>query len=164
MKEFEIFTLVLSGVAILISAAALWASVSAARGANKANREVIATQHAQTEFQIREGIQARSEQLQKLALDAAKIPKSDTESMQLLAATLRSAQENFLNAYDVACASYRDGKIDKIRFKKSYQLEIHQLVTDPSFHDLLFPEATSGFKAILAVHDEWENAVILTSG
>ena len=164
MKEFEVLSLVASGLAILISAGALWASVSASRKAAKATQEALATQHAQTEFQIREGIQARSEQLQSLALELARIPKPDTDSKALVAAALRAAQENYLNAYDVACAAYRDGKIDRIRFKKSYEVEIRQLVADSSFRDLLFPATESAFKAILAVHDEWENAVIVTSG
>jgi heme oxygenase len=157
MRQLEILTLVISGVAMLISAAALWASMAAARKANKASREAIATQHAQTEFQIRVEIRSCSERLQTLMVASATSGNLDPASKQAFQAAVRSAMENYLNAYETACGAYRDKKIDRVRFKKSYQRELRQLVADHSFREFLFPEATSAFKAIHAVHEEWEN-------
>ena len=41
---------------------------------------------------------------------------------------LSSVFEDYLNAYDEACAKYIDNKIDKVRFKKMYFDEIKNLV------------------------------------
>lgn len=70
---------------------------------------------------------------------------------------LDSAIENNINAYEEACSKYIDGKIDKGRFKKSYNTEIRQLVENSNLNSLYFNPLTSKFKAILRVYDEWNN-------
>ena len=70
---------------------------------------------------------------------------------------LTVAREGYLNAYDKACAAYRDNKVDKSRFKKDYHDEINNLVAGvnaDSFRALLQPKGVK-YRAIWAVYDEW---------
>ena len=66
---------------------------------------------------------------------------------------LESAQEDWLNAYDEACAKYIDGKIDKERFKKLYFEEIKNCVERNKDK---FGIATR-FQAMQNVYNEWNN-------
>ncbi|MCG8828982.1 hypothetical protein G1J88_11385 [Tenacibaculum dicentrarchi] len=70
---------------------------------------------------------------------------------------LDSAIENNINAYEEACSKYIDGKIDRERFKKSYNTEIRQLVENANLNSSYFNPLTSKFKAILKIYDEWNN-------
>jgi hypothetical protein len=69
----------------------------------------------------------------------------------------RSAVEDNLNAYEDACAKYRDGKIDIARFKKMYINEIQNLcvVKDSPITEFMNPEGASKFQAIWRVYREW---------
>ncbi len=77
--------------------------------------------------------------------------------METLEKALRSAVEDNLNAYEDACGKYLDGKIDKTRFKKTYNSEIQNLYTGEKsmIADLMLPDATSNFQAIWKVYKEW---------
>jgi hypothetical protein len=67
----------------------------------------------------------------------------------------KSALENNLNDYEVACAKYLDKKIDKERFKRTYRVEIENLVKDKSLKDKF--DHTSNYNAIKKVYEEWTN-------
>lgn len=67
---------------------------------------------------------------------------------------LDSGIESMLNQYDDACAKYIDGKIDKNRFKKTYNKEIRNIVENKEFTDYFNP-TTSNYKPILIVYKEW---------
>ncbi len=66
---------------------------------------------------------------------------------------VRSSLENYLNSYEEACTKYLDDKIDKERFKISYQRDIDGLF---KMHKPYF-EADTRFHAIKHVHGEWTN-------
>jgi len=69
---------------------------------------------------------------------------------------LGSAEQSLVNAYDHACSKYIDGKVDKARFKKNYQIEIRQLVQNEDLKHRFDP-ITSSHRPILNVYEEWEN-------
>lgn len=90
---------------------------------------------------------------------------TDDEKRHVRAIDARRASslEAVANAYEIACSQYIDGKVDQERFKKTFFVEIRQLVENPetSFQRLFHPEGISRFKAIWRVYHEWydlENA------
>ena len=66
------------------------------------------------------------------------------------------ARQNLINSYEEACTKYLDGKIDKVRFKKNYIIEIRNIVEAKELKGL-FDSHSSRYKAIIKVYDEWEN-------
>lgn len=76
-----------------------------------------------------------------------------TASKELL---LSSYFEDYLNAYDEACAKYIDNKIDKTRFKKTYFDEIKNLVENEHGKEKIDTDTTR-FRAIRKVYNEWHN-------
>lgn len=81
----------------------------------------------------------------------------EVNTLEAQTKVLHSAIENNINAYEEACSKYIDGKIDKDRFKKTYNTEIRQLVENSNLNSSYFNPLTSKFKAILKVYDEWNN-------
>lgn len=66
--------------------------------------------------------------------------------------------EGWLNAYETACLSYRNDKINKDTFKKGYQDAIRKLLQRPDLKDYFYPKETSGYLSIHEVYHEWERA------
>lgn len=84
------------------------------------------------------------------------LTKDEEATLNSQQKVLESAIENNINAYEDACSKYLDGRIDRIRFKKSYHTEIRQLVESKKL-ETYFNPLTSKFKALLKVYDEWNN-------
>lgn len=80
--------------------------------------------------------------------------KSQYETLEL---TLSESIEDNINAYEDACAKYLDGKIDRVRFKKTFTPEIENICrsADRFHHNKMHPEATSRFQCIWKVYREW---------
>ncbi|CAH6290595.1 hypothetical protein ACTQHD_19920 [Citrobacter freundii] len=66
--------------------------------------------------------------------------------------------EGWLNAYETACLSYRNDKINKDTFKKGYQDAIRKLLQRHDLKDYFYPKETSGYLSIHEVYHEWERA------
>ena len=70
----------------------------------------------------------------------------------------RSAKEELLNTFEGACSQYRDGKVDKLRFHKSYNSAIRKLFEKGGPYDeQLHPKDTSPYKALWRVYIEWND-------
>jgi hypothetical protein len=78
----------------------------------------------------------------------------DEELMRTVDQNVKIAKQDFCNAYEEACMKYIDKKVDKERFKKTYQVEIRQLVAN--WRDIIFA-GTSSYAAIRKVDEEWNN-------
>lgn len=69
---------------------------------------------------------------------------------------LNALLEQELNVYDVACASYIDGKIDRKRFKKTYSTEIQNFFErDSEIKEIL--QQSGRYNALRKVYEEWFN-------
>ena len=79
---------------------------------------------------------------------------ADKDLMGTVDQNVRIAKQDFCNAYEEACMKYIDGKVDKERFKKTYLVEIRNLVTN--WKDIIFAD-TSSYAAIRKVNEEWNN-------
>lgn len=135
----------------------------------KANEVVALAALAATELDIRAMLSSRRDKMNDVARDLEAITKgrapdklSDDEKQHVAVVYTRlvSVHEDVLNAYEEACAKYRDKKVDVTRFKKSYHGELRTVVEAKEghpFYKFLHPEGTSAFKAIWTVYKEWND-------
>lgn len=100
--------------------------------------------------------QTKKDEMEISVLIAEKCSDGDKEMKDILMSALNSAIESNLNAYEEACAKYLDGKVDKERFKKNYNIEIRQLVENKNYANYFNP-TTSTYKAILKVYKQWND-------
>mgnify|MGYP006916065956 CR=1 FL=1 len=82
--------------------------------------------------------------------------ENSNEDAALSKQILNASLEDWLNAYDEACAKYLDCKIDKERFKKMYSVEIKRIVEEEGTKPY-YDSITSSYKSTLKVYNEWNN-------
>jgi len=147
-------------VSIVIAAISVVISLFALSKSSKASSAALNIQHASVELEIRNAIENSKNQIQNLSITFAplKVKTSRTQDEEALfqfhQKALDSGIESLLNQYDDACAKYIDGKIDKHRFKKTYNKEIRNIVENKEFEEYFNP-TTSNYKPILIVYKEW---------
>lgn len=88
--------------------------------------------------------------------DAGTIIEAEGYELNALSENAKVAIQEMLNSYEEGCALYIDNKLDKIRFKKSYQVAIRNLLENNELR-IYFDSTTSMYKAILKVYNEWED-------
>ena len=138
MSTYEKCTLIISGLALLLSIYALYRS-------SKADK----ISAGQIEISIHQLITQAKKDIAELTMKVAEQDKD------VLIQLIEEAYERELNAYEVACAKYLDGKVDKERFKRNYHIEIRQLVEDDKFKK--YDSTSSPYKCILNVYKEWND-------
>jgi hypothetical protein len=151
----DIAMIIITAVSVFVSVVALCISYHASQKgnslasvANNLTNTANEMQKGQIELQIREMISAaRSRYEDKVEQNL------DTDIHKAL---VKSAYENFLNAYDEACMKYLDGKVDKDRFKKAYEVEIRQLIENPA-NDEYYNKIQSKFNSTKEVYSKWNN-------
>ena len=159
---------IIAVVAAAISVISIFVSGSyAAKAVNASNRaDDIAMGQAET--QLRASITSTQQSVQQAAIPLAALLKgrkpTDLEETEngIYGAYLSSfdlAVEWQLNAYEDACAKYRDKKIDQKRFKQNFFHEIRKLCEEKTgtIARLMQPSNTSKYKAIWAVYTEWND-------
>ena len=140
--------LFISIIAIIISGISLYRSSRSAKIANDIRM-------GQEELEIRKMISAA----RKDFLDIAeKISDKELDGKKnFLLQRFEATKEDLANVYDEACMKYLDGKIDKERFKKSYNVEIRKMVEDSAFKDL-YDKLSTNFQATVKVYKEWNRS------
>lgn len=153
MEFKDVVSTVIATISVIISLFALSKS-------SKASSAALNIQHASVELEIRNAIENSKNQIQNLSITFAplKVKANRTQDEDALfkfhEKALKSGIESLLNQYDDACAKYIDGKIDKHRFKKTYNKEIRNIVENKEFEEYFNP-TTSNYKPILIVYKEW---------
>lgn len=154
----DLAMVILTGTTVIISVIALCVSYDSARKGNKlvlvANEMQKMSnemQMGQVEMQIREMISSARSRYQDKVLQV-----KDYSDKKLKEALLNAALEDFLNAYDEACAKYLDSKVDRLRFKKLYHDEIRQLVTDEENIEK-YREPQTKYHATVKVYRQWND-------
>lgn len=105
--------------------------------------------------------------LSAIAIKMAEITKgkpegklTPTEQRKLLdlQPAYEQAVEALFNAFELACRLYRDGSLNRDRFRRHYQVDVRDLFEDGTESDrqrLL--EFSSPYTALRAVYQEWFN-------
>ncbi|EKH8025193.1 TPA: hypothetical protein OR518_003658 [Escherichia coli] len=117
-------------------------------------QSALKLQEAALETQITHSIGAASKEIREAVLALSNVSQT-APNYAIFEKNYRSAQETWLNAYDQACMSYREGKLNKETFKKIYLVPIRKLFEDKDFHHFFNPVDTSDYPSIIAVYREW---------
>lgn len=150
--------ILISILSLLVAAGSFLFSIFAKRKADK-------IQHGFIELGMRQAIENSKARLNDVAMIMApfkakennkKITDEEKETLRIYDKNLDAATQSLLNTYDDACSKYLDNKIDKDRFKKSYHVEIRNLLNNENLKKYFDP-LTSTYKPILGVYNEWEN-------
>lgn len=154
----EIAGLIVAFLSLVVAIVALCKSAYASRIANNIS-------YASVELEMRTAITVSSDRISDLSIQMRPLVARKSsqglkpeEEAQLDAyeQSFAAAIQNYLNAYEELCAKYIDCKIDKIRFRKSFAVELRNLVEREALKKY-FDTASSRYKAILKVYNEWEN-------
>jgi len=164
-----LITIIASFIAITISIKAKKQAKESADRANELSKKSLDKADIQNlialgsiELVINERITQTRQKVSEVTMNMAPLmSKSDRsedeqKTLDIYIKTLHSEIENNINAYEEACMKYLDGKIDTVRFKKSYFTELRQLVEHEKYKKY-FDGVSSRYKAILKVYDEWFN-------
>lgn len=149
MSHYEIFSAILSSMSIII---ALFAFASARSAAKSASASIeFSTYNAITS--AKKQIMDCSESME-LLLVKDQLSADEKKLLDIRKERFNVAIENYLNSYQEGCAKYRDNKIDRTRFRKTYFFEIQKIVENKNYKEYFNP-VTSKYKDILKVYDEW---------
>ncbi|WP_143485914.1 hypothetical protein [Pseudomonas sp. PA15(2017)] len=133
--------------------------------ANAIAQENLSLQHAMVELEISQSIENAKSKINEIALimvpfvakeKANALSSEDVEALSLYRKNFNAATQTLINYYDSACSKYADGKVDKIRFRKTYKTEIRRLVENEDLQEYFNP-LTSSYKPILNIYKEWEH-------
>lgn len=150
MTPYEIAALIVSGISLAFAAVSFFVSLNANKKSSSASVELT----------IHDAITSATEKIMDCSADMDKLnaknnrTEEEESELQMKKSRFNVAVENYLNAYEVACAKYIDNKIDKARFEKLYTSCVQKIVENPKFKKY-FDAVTSRYKAILKVYKEW---------
>lgn len=161
MTKFEILSSVISVISLMVATISLLYTFSKTLRLNQGQTEINLRNNIST---VRSKVEEAKMQLDeaKTQLEAQKklypnespeVREAEVERRQRF---LRSCIENLLNQYETACATSRDGKIDKKRFKEDYQEEIESIIQSQFFKEYFDPVRTS-YPQTLRTFAEWKN-------
>ncbi|WP_429036844.1 hypothetical protein [Aeromonas veronii] len=163
----NIITLVLSSLAILVS---IYSAVQYRRAnitaknalrisedANRVQKDALSLQEAALESQITSSIAAATGMVQQALLTLSNVSE-EAHNYEIFKKNYTASQEVWLNAYDQACMSYRENKLNKGTFKKTYQVPIRNIVENQDLEHFLHPADKSKYQSILIVYREWETS------
>lgn len=162
--EFKLSDL-LALLSVLISIGAAYFAKASSKQANRIAQENLNLQHGMVELEISQSIEGAKSKVNEISIIMVPyVAKKSQESLQpedeavleLYMKNFNAATQTLINYYDSACSKYIDGKVDKVRFKKTYKNEIRKLLEHPDLQEYFNP-LTSSYKPILNVYQEWEN-------
>ena len=148
----DILALIVSGISMIL----VWNNNARYKKLQSQYNDMVNVQtltaQGALETQIRSSI---SESVYYMALIGVEMAK-DTENAgnELLQQAYYAAEETYRNAYEDACGKYLDGKVDKNRFKKLYNVEIRRLVEDEPYKRY-YENNQSAYTSTLTVYREW---------
>jgi hypothetical protein len=166
------FSEITSLISLAISVAAIYFAKTSSNKANNISQENIQLQknnlnlqYGMVELEINQSIENAKSKINEISIimvpfiskeNLGKISQEESETLALYRKNFNAATQTLINYYDSACSKYADGKVDKIRFKKTYKNEIRKLIENKDLKEYFDP-LTSSYKPILNVYSEWEN-------
>ncbi|NEU30140.1 hypothetical protein GN156_05015 [bacterium LRH843] len=158
MSVYELIATIIASLSLVLAVMSFFRTKSLTIKYNNMVKRQNDLIGGQVELLINERITNTKSAVQNLYLqmpldeELEKNPKQKKKLREILNTLI----ENNLNAYEEACAKYIDNKVDKERFKKTYKVEIRNLVEKEDL-STYFNGVTSRYKGILKVYKEWED-------
>lgn len=166
-EYFNYITLGISALALIISVYSAIQYRNANKNSEKANnnaqkaidmqKSALSLQEAALESEISNSIATATKEVREAVLALSNVPES-APNYPIVYKNFTSAQEVWLNAHDQACMSYREDKLNKDTFKKTYHVPIRTLFEDKDLQHFFNPPDTSKYPSIIAVYREWETS------
>jgi hypothetical protein len=138
---------------------------SSNKKANQIAEQNLSLQQGMVELEISQSIENAKSKINEISMvmvplvskeNLKTITSEDSETLTLYRKNFNAATQTLINYYDSACSKYSDGKVDRVRFKKTYKNEIRKLVENKDLQEY-FNSLTSSYKPILNVYSEWEH-------
>lgn len=142
MTNYELISIIISSIASFIS---IFSVIFSKINMNRIEK----IYYGQSEIAISETLTNAKNKITDI------LSTADSYNNQYTKQCMKVAIEQLLNSYEEACAKYIDGKIDKIRFKKTYIGEIRNIVETNDFNEYF--KFGSQYVAIKKVYNEWFN-------
>lgn len=161
MKTSDVIAL----FALVVATLSLVVAWKTAKKVESNARENTNIQHALIESNLRQAVESANAKVNEIALKV--IPLSSKKEATALSVeeelmlkgyyqSLDAAIESMLNTYENACSNHLDGKIDKVRFKQNYCVEIRNLLERPDLKKYFDP-TTTRYRPLLKVYKEWND-------
>ena len=163
--KVEVIAELISGFSLLVALISLGFSIKSQAIASLLARENTRLSNGMIELEVRTAIREETARVNEVSMRMTPlIAKSKTKNLtdeqnhelEALTKNWKATIQGMLNVYEEACTKYLDNKIDKVRFKKTYQIEIRNLIEAKNLKSY-FDSHSSRYKAIIKVYDEWEN-------
>lgn len=155
----------LAVLSLFVSFGAVYFAKASSKQANRIAQENLNLQHGMVELEISQSIEGAKSSINEISIVMVPYIAKEEENtlnpeeesvLKLYRKNFNAATQTLMNYYDSACSKYIDGKVDKVRFKKTYKNEIRKLLENKDLQEYFNP-LTSSYKPILNVYDEWEN-------
>ncbi len=155
MSPYEIAAVVLSSIAIIATAINIVFYFRLTREYNGLVKEQNKIAQGQAETSMRELIMSARRNVETVSEKVAcRNEETDDVVKTIYEQMFDSAQEDLRNAYEEACSRYRDGKVDKERFKRMYSTEIRRLVEDDAQKEN-YDTISTPYECTVVVYKEW---------
>ena len=157
--------IIIPSISLIISIGAIIKSYITDAKANKLSKENTKLANANIELEIRNLIRETRKDLDdKIAKflflkekeKGNSLTSDEKINLPIYEKQYNNARQEYLNAYEEACMKYIDGKIDKERFKKTYIVELRNIVGSDSLKQYI-DSTSSPYNAIKKVYNEWNN-------
>ncbi|MCK2113422.1 hypothetical protein ACOQNQ_19745 [Pseudomonas juntendi] len=165
---------IIASLSLLVSCAAVYFARASSKKANKIAEDNFKQtskiaednfklQQGMVDLEIMQSIEGAKLQVSesskimipyKVKEDNQTISDEDAAVLELYRKSFDASVQTMINYYDAACSKFIDGKVDVERFKKTYTVEIRQLVENQELQRYFHP-TTSKYRAILKLYKEW---------
>lgn len=155
-EAIDLITIFISGLAIVISILDRIANSRNNKRTDKKAEKALKLAQGTIEIELRNSISNARRRVDEFGLDLQNF-KLDRPDAELIAheKIFWSILEDYLNQYDRACMLYLDKKIDKKAFRREYQTELKNIITNENYKERYFNKAKPRFESVIKVYNKW---------
>jgi hypothetical protein len=151
--------------ALIISFFSLTLAWKTSKKVQENARENTNIQHAVIESALRKAVEGANSRVNDIGLlimplsskqAVGSITEEEKFTLDGYYKSLDAAVESMLNTYENVCSNYLDGKIDKVRCKQNYSIEIRNLLEKNELKKYFDP-TTTRYKPLIKAYKEWND-------
>lgn len=139
-------------ISVSIAALSLIISIISLIISKRISTKALNVQYATIESVIAESISTAAKNMREAGLILIRTNKSDP-SYDVVELNFKALKEDYLNAYDHACMRYIDNKIDRVRFRKSYEDDLDVIFNSTEFAEFIKTFQTTKYQALHTVQN-----------
>ena len=161
----EIIAVIISGISLILALVSFIFSIISKIKSSSIALENTRLANGMLELEGRTAIREENARVNEVGMKISplieknkrdELSQDQKTELEFLVKNMKAAEQGMLNAYEEACSKYIDNKIDRTRFRKTYQFEIRNLLESTGLKQY-FDTHTSRYRAIIKVYNDWEN-------